>query len=91
MERCTQLNLDTTMAYEPVRPEYRKIDTSLNRISVTNDDLLRWKDRIVFVSDFPTLPYPYEEELEALWLRDLPLDAFRKIFHDNAAALLGIT
>ena len=31
------------------------------------------------------------EGREALWLRDLPLAAFRKIFRDNAAALLGLT
>jgi len=91
MERCPNLYLDTTMAFAPVRHEYRRIDTRLNRISVTNDDLLRWQDRIVFGSDFPNLPYPYEEERAALWLRDLPLAAFRKIFRDNAAALLGLT
>ncbi|HEV2053796.1 MAG TPA: amidohydrolase family protein [Methylomirabilota bacterium] len=90
MERCPNLYLDTTMAFAPVRPEHRAIDTRLNRISVTNDDLLRWQDRIVFGSDFPNLPYAYEEEREALWLRDLPLPVYRKIFHDNAAALLGL-
>ena len=90
MERCPNLYLDTTMAFAPIRHEHRKIDTRLNRISVTNDDLIRWQDRIVFGSDFPILPYPYEEEREALWLRDLPPPVYRKIFHDNAAALLGL-
>jgi uncharacterized protein len=90
MERCPNLYLDTTMAFAPIHHEYRKIDTRLNRISVTNDDLLEWQDRIVFGSDFPILPYPYEEEREALWLRDLPLPVYRKIFHDNAARILGI-
>jgi len=90
MERCPNLYLDTTMAFAPIRHEYRKIDTRLNRISVTNDDLIRWQDRIVFGSDFPILPYPYEEERDALWLRDLPLPVYRKIFHDNAARILGV-
>jgi hypothetical protein len=90
MERCPNLYLDTTMAFAPIRHEYRKIDTRLNRISVPNDDLLRWQDRIVFGSDFPNLPYPYEEERDALWLRDLPPAVYQKIFHDNAAALLGL-
>ena len=90
MERCPNLYLDTTMAFAPIRHEHRRINTRLNRISVPNDDLLRWQDRIVFGSDFPNLPYPYEEEREALWLRDLPLPVYRKIFHDNAAALLGL-
>ena len=57
---------------------------------MTNDDLLRWQDRIVFGSDFPNLPYPYEEERDALWLRDLPPAVYQKMFHDNAAALLGL-
>ena len=90
MERCPNLYLDTTMAFAPVRPESRTIDTRINSITVTNDDLLRWQDRIVFGSDFPNLPYPYEEEREALWGRDLPLHVYRKIFHDNAARLLGL-
>ena len=90
MERCPNLYLDTTMAFAPIRHEHRKIDTRLNRISVRNDDLLRWQDRIVFGSDFPNLPYPYEEERDALWLRDLPPAVYRKIFHDNAATLLGL-
>ena len=90
MERCPNLYLDTTMAFAPIHHEHRKIDTRLNRISVPNDDLLRWQDRIVFGSDFPNLPYPYEEERDALWLRDLPPAVYQKIFHDNAAALLGL-
>jgi len=65
MARCPNLYLDTTMAFAPIHHEYRKIDTRLNRISVTNDDLVRWQDRILFGSDFPVLPYPYEEEREA--------------------------
>jgi predicted TIM-barrel fold metal-dependent hydrolase len=91
MERCPNLYLDTTMAFAPIRHEHRRIDTRLNRISVTNDELIRWQDRIVFGSDFPNLPYPYDEEREALWLRDLPLPVYRKIFHDNAAALLELS
>ena len=90
MARCPNLYLDTTMAFAPIHHEYRKIDTRLNRISVTNDELVRWQDRIVFGSDFPILPYPYEEEREALWLRDLPRPVYDKIFHDNAALLLGL-
>ena len=73
-----------------IHPDDPDLMEVVDEALVTNDDLLRWQDRIVFGSDFPNLPYPYEEEREALWLRDLPLAAFRKIFHDNAAALLGL-
>jgi amidohydrolase family protein len=60
----------------------------LNEIDVTNEDLLRWQDRIVFGSDFPNLPHPYEDEREALWRRELPVAGYRKIFYDNASRLL---
>jgi predicted TIM-barrel fold metal-dependent hydrolase len=89
MERCPNLYLDTTMAFAPIRPEHQHM-SRLNEIDVRNDDLLRWQDRILFGSDFPNLPYPYEDERLALWQRDLPLAVYRKIFHDNAARLLGL-
>ncbi len=89
MERCPNLYLDTTMAFAPVRPESQQIDR-LNEIEVHDEDLVRWQDRILFGSDFPNLPYSYEEEREALWMRDLPMPVYQKIFHDNAARLLGL-
>jgi predicted TIM-barrel fold metal-dependent hydrolase len=88
MERCPGLHLDTTMAFAPIRPEHQGIST-INRIVVHTEDLLRWQDRICFGSDFPNLPWTYEEEREALWARGLPIGVYRKIFHDNAARLLG--
>jgi hypothetical protein len=89
MERCPNLHLDTTMAFAPIRPEHQGMDR-LNEIEVRDEDLVRWQDRIVFGSDFPNLPYPYEDERDALWMRDLPMPVYRKIFHDNAARLLGL-
>ncbi len=89
MERCPNLHLDTTMAFAPIRPEHQHL-VRLNEIEVTNDDLLRWQDRIVFGSDFPNLPYPYEDERDALWQRDLPMPVYQKIFHDNARRLFGL-
>ncbi|MBI3104211.1 MAG: amidohydrolase [Candidatus Rokubacteria bacterium] len=89
MERCPNLHLDTTMAFAPFRPEHQGL-SSINHIQVTNDDLVRWQDRILFGSDFPNLPWPYEDEREALWMRDLPMPVYQKIFRDNAARLLGL-
>jgi predicted TIM-barrel fold metal-dependent hydrolase len=88
MERCPNLYLDTTMAFAPVRPEHQHLDR-LNQIDVADEDLVRWQDRILFGSDFPNLPYPWEDERDALWMRDLPTPVYRKIFHDNAAQLLA--
>ena len=89
MERCPNLHLDTTMAFAPFRPEHQGL-SSINHIQVTNGDLVRWQDRILFGSDFPNLPWPYEDEREALWMRDLPMPVYQKIFRDNAARLLGL-
>jgi len=89
MERCPNLYLDTTMAFAPLRAEHQGLST-INRIHVTNDDLVLWQDRILFGSDFPNLPWPYEDERDALWMRDLPMPVYRKIFRDNAARLLGL-
>jgi predicted TIM-barrel fold metal-dependent hydrolase len=89
MESCPNLHLDTTMAFAPCRPEHMGL-ANLNQIDVRDEDLLRWQDRIVFGSDFPNLPWPYEEEREALWRRGLPASVYRKIFRDNARQLLGL-
>lgn len=89
MERCPNLYMDTTMAFAPLRPEHRAL-SRLNDIDVSNEDLVRWQDRLLFGSDFPNLPYPYDDERDALWLRDLPMPVYRKIFHDNGARLLGV-
>ncbi len=80
------LYLDTTMAmsasglrnlgYEPV--------------PVARELILRWQDRLIFGSDFPNLPYDYEEERRWAWERDLPLDVCRKIFNLNARRFLGL-
>jgi predicted TIM-barrel fold metal-dependent hydrolase len=77
------------MAFAPIRPEHQHI-SRLNDIDVTSEDLVRWQDRILFGSDFPNLPYPYEDERDALWRLDLPMPVYRKIFHDNAARLFGL-
>jgi predicted TIM-barrel fold metal-dependent hydrolase len=89
MEECPNLHLDTTMAFAPCRPEHLGL-ARLNEIDVRDEDLVRWQDRIVFGSDFPNLPWPYEEEREALWRRGLPASVYRKVFGDNARRLLGL-
>jgi predicted TIM-barrel fold metal-dependent hydrolase len=80
LDRYPGLHLDTTMALTPASTPYTGIDPAV----VRDDDLVRHADRIVFGSDFPNLPYPYEEERRPLWARDLPLAVYEKIFRDNA-------
>jgi len=83
LDRFPHLYLDTTMALTAASSPYTGIDPAV----VQDEDLVRHADRIVFGSDFPNLPYAYEEERRGLWARDLPLSVYRRIFHDNARAL----
>lgn len=86
LDRYPGLYLDTTMAmserglrmlgYEPV--------------PLARDLFLCWQDRILFGSDFPNLPYDYEEERRWAWEHDLPLEVCRKLFHANARRFLAL-
>jgi uncharacterized protein len=87
LDRFPDLHLDTTMAMTPVTTPYTGIVPAV----VLNEDLLRHRDRIVFGSDFPNLPYPYEEERRGLWARDLPLDVYQRIFRENARRLFRLS
>ncbi len=80
VERFPNLYLDTTMAMTPASVPYMEIEPG----RVAGETLCRFADRILFGSDFPNLPYPYEEERRGLWDRDLPLEVYQKIFYRNA-------
>jgi predicted TIM-barrel fold metal-dependent hydrolase len=62
----------------------------LEAAPVARELLLRWQDRIVFGSDFPNLPYDYEQERRWAWERELPLDVCRKMFNTNARIFLDL-
>ena len=85
LDRFPHLHLDTTMAMTRASLPYTGIDPAV----VRDADLVRYADRILFGSDFPNLPYPYEEERAGLWARDLPPDVYRRIFYENARAFFG--
>lgn len=74
--------VDTTMALAPAAARY------VGATAIRDADLIRWQDRILFGSDFPLIPYDYDEERRWAWERPLPDAVRRKIFHDNAARLL---
>ncbi|HEV8585936.1 MAG TPA: amidohydrolase family protein [Methylomirabilota bacterium] len=78
------LYVDTTMTLAPAAARYTGTDPAV----ITDAALSRWQDRILFGSDFPLIPYDYDEERRWAWDRDLPDAVRRKIFHDNAARLL---
>ena len=57
---------------------------------VQDADLVRHSERILFGSDFPNLPYPYEEERRGLWARDLPVAVYERIFSANACRVFRL-
>jgi predicted TIM-barrel fold metal-dependent hydrolase len=72
------LYLDTTMAiggYFPYQP-----DPGILR---------RHPDRILFGTDFPNIPYPYQRELDAVRALKLPPKDEEKILSGNALRLFG--
>jgi len=76
--------VDTTMAMAAAATPYVGADPA----AVSDAALIRWQDRILFGSDFPLIPYDYDEERRWAWDRALPDAVRRKIFRDNAARLL---
>jgi predicted TIM-barrel fold metal-dependent hydrolase len=89
MERCPNMYLDTTAAMAPQSAIYREAHGASAR-DVTDADLVRWQDRILFGSDFPNTPHSYDDERRPIWEREVPEMVHRKIFHDNAQRLLGL-
>ena len=89
MERCPNMYLDTTAAMAPQSAIYRE-GYGASAADVTDTDLVRWQDRILFGSDFPNTPHAYDEERRPIWERPVPDTVHRKIFHDNAQRLLGL-
>jgi predicted TIM-barrel fold metal-dependent hydrolase len=77
--------LDTTMALAPIARRYVGGDPA----AITTEQILRHQDRILFGSDFPLIPYDYDEERRWALDRGLPADVCRKIFYANALRFLG--
>jgi predicted TIM-barrel fold metal-dependent hydrolase len=85
LPRYPHLYVDTTMTMSPHATPFTGADPD----AVSNTDLLRHQDRVLFGSDFPLIPYDYDEERRWAWERGLDERVRRKIFHDNALAFFG--
>jgi uncharacterized protein len=86
LARYPHLYVDTTMAMSPLATPY----TGAVPDAVSNAELVRYQDRVLFGSDFPLIPYDYDGERR--WARERGLAAAvqRKIFHDNALRFFGL-
>lgn len=74
--------LDTTMAFTAFTEETMPFPTE--RLA----DLETLGDRILLGTDFPNIPYPYVDALDAIFALGMSPQWERKVLHDNAAALL---
>lgn len=86
LARYPHLYVDTTMALSPLATRYVGADPA----AVSDADLVRHGDRVLFGSDFPLIPYDYDEERRWAWERGLTDDLRRRIFHDNALRFFGL-
>lgn len=83
-ERYPNVHLDTTMVGTPY----------LERIAPVPGNvvarLAQLRDRIVLGSDFPNIPYPYSEQLDALRNYDHGDDWLRSVCWSNRLRLLQV-
>ncbi len=79
MDRYDNLWLDTTMVLADYFPLAAPID------------LRRYRpDRILYGSDFPNIPYPWDRELKKLAAAGLDDDLLERILNRNARELFGV-
>lgn len=78
------LYVDTTMALAPKAAAYVG-----DPGPIADTLLVRYQDRILFGSDFPVIPYDYDEERRWAWERPLSDIVRVKIFRDNARSFLA--
>lgn len=77
--------LDTTFAMSAVAETYMDFDPSV----IPNAELTALSDRVMYGSDYPNIPYPYDRERAHLLERDLPTETQRDIFVRTARRFLG--
>lgn len=83
-ERYDRIMLDTTMAFTSFAEDFAPFPrTELSRLEALGD-------RVLLGTDFPNIPHPYPDALEALERAGLSTAWLRAVCHDNAAKLFAI-
>jgi len=87
LDKYENLYLDTAMVYIPnsIFEKWNK-NTELPK----PEELLSYQDRILFGSDFPSIPYDYELSTSKLFELELPKSFYKDIFYNNARKLFDI-
>lgn len=82
-DEFADVHLDTTMVFT----QFVENDMPFPKDRL--GDLVRLGDRVLLGTDFPNIPYPYVEALDAIVGLGLGDDWCRGVLHDNAARLFG--
>jgi uncharacterized protein len=83
VERRINTYLDTTMSFTDFMNDMRPVtDDELRRLSALGD-------RVLFGSDYPSIPYPYAHAVTALTGLGMSEDWLRAVLWGNAVRLLG--
>jgi len=93
VEENPNIYLDTTMVWGPETIDLFPPEDAVNNI-VGEERLLSFMEahstQILFGSDFPNIPYPYEAAVEPLLGLNLSREAYDNIFHQNAVSLFRL-
>jgi predicted TIM-barrel fold metal-dependent hydrolase len=85
LDKYEHIYLDTTMIYIP---------NNIFRERITKrpsaEDLLYYQDKIIFGTDFPNIPYEYENSTRGLLDMDLTRQFYEKIFFKNAKKIFNL-
>jgi predicted TIM-barrel fold metal-dependent hydrolase len=86
LDKYQNLYLDTAMIYIPenIFPERRTKRPS-------EEELISYQDRILFGSDFPNIPYEYENSTKGLLALDLSRNFYQNIFFNNAKKIFKLS
>lgn len=84
MDRYPNLHLDTTMIFAADSPMRGSLDLPSFRGSIEAH-----ADRVLYGTDFPNVPYPYESESLGIATLDLSPAVAHAVMHGNAARLIA--
>jgi len=87
LDKYDNLYLDTAMVYLPIT--FSKLWKKNVKLP-TKEDLIAHEDRILYGSDFPNIPYDYNQSIEGLLDLNLPKSFYDKVFYENAKRIFGI-
>ncbi|MCO8245760.1 amidohydrolase family protein [Haladaptatus sp. AB643] len=77
--------LDTTMALSPRSADVLGFDAD----GISDETLVELAESVQFGTDFPNVPYPYEDERRGLLERELPASVYEDLFRNTAERFLG--